>query len=428
MLPLNQIEFQFLISQFNDALKDYQLQEIRPWSNGFAIQLYRHQKIFWLVFDLNNNSPQLLLFENEIPLKKSPPKPVTLFLNSHAKNLYLDSAVLLENQGRVANLIFANAMKSCKIELIFIPRQVNVVIYFEEKKISWNRPKELKEFIQNQDLQQLPQRSLEQIHLQWIASQNSQQSKNKKDPTYSWIQQKKKSFEKKQKALQQIEQSLIESNDSLHRLAGEWIKTQGHLNVPFEYQKYINIHESLAWNINNCFAEAKKLESKLEGQYHRIQTLKNELDELANLLNKPTNEIVKLIPKQNNTSIKSAAENLRTRKLKLEFGGFALIGKSAADNIELLRKSKSWHLWLHLKDYPGAHAIILKEKNQSVPHTDMIKVAHWLTAESISSKSLLPGQKLEIIWTECRFVKPIKGDKLGRVTYQSEHHFWVVAD
>ncbi|MNT80503.1 hypothetical protein D3C72_2199710 [compost metagenome] len=104
----------------------------------------------------------------------------------------------------------------------------------------------------------------------------------------------------------------------------------------------------------------------------------------------------------------------------MESGAIAYCGKSAADNLALLRQAKAWDFWLHLKDFPGAHAIVHRKRDQLIPDNELLQVSEWLAHESLSEKSLYPGQKLAVVVVETRFVRPIKGDKLGRVTYHSE--------
>ena len=87
--------------------------------------------------------------------------------------------------------------------------------------------------------------------------------------------------------------------------------------------------------------------------------------------------------------------------------------------MDLLRRSKPHDLWLHLKDYPSAHAIIHKQKDQKIADTDIMKVAGWLVKEGFSEKKSKPSGKFAVVIVECRHVKPLKGDKLGRVTYHN---------
>ena len=47
--------------------------------------------------------------------------------------------------------------------------------------------------------------------------------------------------------------------------------------------------------------------------------------------------------------------------------------------------------------------------------TDLRLVSEWLVKENFKDK--LSGTKYAVVYVECRHVRPIKGDKLGRVTY-----------
>lgn len=95
------------------------------------------------------------------------------------------------------------------------------------------------------------------------------------------------------------------------------------------------------------------------------------------------------------------------------------MGKSAQDNVDLLRKSRAWDIWLHLKDYPSAYAILHRQKGQAVSDQTVLVAAKWLIKEGIGAKKNLSGSKLSVVFVETRHVRPMKGDKLGRVTYHN---------
>jgi len=103
-------------------------------------------------------------------------------------------------------------------------------------------------------------------------------------------------------------------------------------------------------------------------------------------------------------------------------GGLRLyVGKSGADNIKLLREARPWYFWLHIRDEPGAHAILHRNKNQNVTDAQLHLAAHHLIHKTYGEKSAQHrGQKIPVLVTECRFVRPIKGDRLGRVTFSDE--------
>ena len=108
------------------------------------------------------------------------------------------------------------------------------------------------------------------------------------------------------------------------------------------------------------------------------------------------------------------------RKLVLDeaIGLNCWMGKSAADNLRLLRQSKSWDLWIHLKDFPSAYAIIQKNKDQKISDEMLRQSAQWLVKEGSKNKDV-DGLKTTVVIVECRHVRPIKGDKIGRVTYHN---------
>ena len=107
----------------------------------------------------------------------------------------------------------------------------------------------------------------------------------------------------------------------------------------------------------------------------------------------------------------------KARKIILSEGVEAVCGRSAKDNLAILRQARAWDLWLHLKDYPGAHGIIFRNKNKNVTSEQFQQVAEWVIRESSAAKGFRWGAKYEVIVAECRYVKPIKGDKIGRVTF-----------
>lgn len=118
------------------------------------------------------------------------------------------------------------------------------------------------------------------------------------------------------------------------------------------------------------------------------------------------------------TASRSVSGRLRKKYIP-ELEITAYMGKSAADNMELLRRSKPHDLWLHLKDYPSSHAIIHLNKNQKIPESAVLSIGQWLLKEGVQEKYVRGGGKFSVMIVECRHVKPIKGDKLGRVTYHN---------
>ena len=97
-------------------------------------------------------------------------------------------------------------------------------------------------------------------------------------------------------------------------------------------------------------------------------------------------------------------------------------GKSARDNLALLRRAHAWDLWLHIKDQPSAHAVLSRAKGAKIPEEILRKkcsVANshvaWFpnfARTSVKNSKFFPPN----VGT----VSPIRGDRLGRVTYRNE--------
>lgn len=406
-------ELEHFVSFYAPLLQGSQLQDIVTNDRGLALG-FQGDRRYWFVIDLVPQTPMVMVFEEFCPVRKgAKPKPVGLFLNSNAKNLYFSSLEIVAEMGRVLRLVLKNSLTTCELEIRLIPKQCNLIVKFEKKQISWERPFELGP---SPVPEKMPEpRDLEALKEMWLAQQKGSQ-KSQLDPKAQWEKQKNKDLEKKRKALGEIEKQILSPVGDEWSQAGQWLKASGTLEgIPEEMQRYLNFEESLSWNIENAFSKSKQQIAKKAGARERFDALTLEIQKLEK-----TQFSAKSAAKPLLTDLMKKAE-ARGRKMTLESGVLAYCGKSAADNLALLRQAKAWDYWLHLKDYPGAHAIIHRQRDQQVGDGDIQKVAEWVARESLaSSRSLDTGQKVNVVIVECRFVRPIKGDKLGRVTFHSE--------
>jgi predicted ribosome quality control (RQC) complex YloA/Tae2 family protein len=424
MKAMSVLELKTLVTAVDAELIGAQLQEIVSNDRGLALG-FRGQGAYWMILDMNPGTPFCLVFPGDNPLKKGPkPKPVTLFLNSHAKNLYLRKIELLEPYGRVVRMELANTEKTVQLDLILIPKHANLLVQSEGKSIAWEKPRELKA---QTEVGELPvPRALEEIHREWLANLTGG-IRPAIDPKVQWEKKRNKDLEKKRKALLEIEKTLEENISKTLFHIGEALKILQPADfrkekITAEWWPYLDFHQNLFVNIQTVFEKAKQAAAKVEGTEHRKQILLVEISTLE----KTTFE-----SGANRESSRTRIDDLmqktdaRGRKLNLESGAIVYCGKSGADNLALLRKAKAWDYWLHLKDYPGAHAIIHRTRDQEISGEEIQKAALWVLKESVSSKVLVAGQKYAVVMVECRFVRPIKGDKLGRVTYHSEKQFLI---
>ena len=115
------------------------------------------------------------------------------------------------------------------------------------------------------------------------------------------------------------------------------------------------------------------------------------------------------------------AADARGRKFQLADDLIVYLGKNAAENLAILRKAQPFDFWVHLRDRPGAHAILRRSRGRNVTDAEFIKAGAYVAEQSLKRRaSELKGESFDLLIVECRFVRPIKGDKLGRVNYTND--------
>lgn len=399
-------ELQTFVRQEASKLLGGQLQEILTNDGGLALGFWR-QGLQWLVVDLAPNAPLALVFEDAPPFTKAKPKPVSLFLASHGRNKILREVILREEFGRVIVLRLSNQDGECDIEIRLIPKQGNVLVSAGGKNVSWDKPKDLEAVATPEGLP--APRGMDEIRAEWLARRRGGAEKTAADPEEQWRKKRDRDLEKKRKALAEIDAQLARDDAADWYRRGEELKAGG--------GEPIDSAQSRAWNMEQAFAKAKQLVAKREGTERRRGILKSEIEALEKAVFRavpgtaaPAFDLMK----------KAEAKG---RRLGLDGGLSAVMGKSAADNLALLRKARAWDYWMHLRDYPGAHAILSRQRDQKIGDKELRQVARWLAKEALGSKIAASGGRLAVVMAECRHVRPIKGDKLGRVTYHHERHF-----
>ncbi len=420
MKNLNFVELNSYAFWSEQMLLGAQLQDV--WTNDryLVLEFYKYRNI-WLVCDLEATSPQFILLQKEAPPIHKRPKPIGLFIASHARGLRVEFLKTRPEWGRVVVLQVSSRERSCLIEMQLVPTSVNVIVTAQDltskakpKKISWEKIKDLplvphptEEMLAGHEEVWLA-REDEWWQLQKAAIQALPQAqKNKTD--FSKILNKKKN------ALEALTKSLESFDQQKWSALGEALKTPG--PMPPDLAQLLDTKLSRSENMEHAFKKAKDSERKRSGTLERIEKLKQEIESLSRPGAEFQHEKKQGIKSSGTKSLIKA--EARGRKLQLTDGLEAVCGRSGKDNLAILRQARSWDLWLHLKDYPGAHAIVFREKNKVVSSVDLEKVCEWLIRESPAAKGFAWGAKYEVVVAETRFVRPIKGDSLGRVTYQN---------
>jgi len=92
-----------------------------------------------------------------------------------------------------------------------------------------------------------------------------------------------------------------------------------------------------------------------------------------------------------------------------------LVGRTARDNDQLTFKiARPNDLWLHAADYGGSHVLVRNSSRKPLPHRTLIEAAQLAAWFSQARKD----PKVDVHYTERKFVNKIKGGKPGLVRLQ----------
>ena len=183
-------------------------------------------------------------------------------------------------------------------------------------------------------------------------------------------------------------------------------------NLNFYYNKYnkgkrtISALNSRFLDIQNeikYFEEIKMFIEK-ENDFIGIEEIENELN-LTNNGHKSKNKIKLNKPKKRDL-------------LSFDYKGFQIfVGRNNKENEEIsFSKGQPNDIWLHIKDIPGSHVLILRN-NQELPNDVLLHAAN-LACEYSKAKR---GDKVTVDYCERKFVKKIKNSKPGNVIYTNFH-------
>lgn len=423
-----------------EQIQGAQLQGLSSSETLLCFDFYKYRE-FKLVFDLQPSAPKMILLTERWSIKGAQPKPVAVFLNSHAKNLRLHSMKVDEQQGRVVLMELSGGDKVCFLTAVLIPRTPNFFAETEGKKISWNKPRELATS-QSQPSAGKP-RDWSVYEQEWLSVQLA----GKKDKTLTVdnrLEKMTRDLSKKRKALEGVAQQLEQQSDhvvAMWQQLGEHLKYQS--QPPPELASYFNPKLSVAQNREEAFHQAKEIKRKRQGTMERQELIRKEILDLeakmarfesqaSEAVSETTQDefpkkrtvVDEGIPKPSLATAVLRKAEARGKTYRFSDNVEAVIGKSGVDNLKILRQARAWDLWVHLRDYPGAYAIVFHEKNRPVPQATLIEISQQLIAASVKNHQ---GVKFDIVMAECRYVKPVKGAKAGLVTYNNERVFTVAS-
>lgn len=398
-----------------------QLQECLLTDNDFALGFYHRSEIFWLWFDLKPQAPMVVRRFGQMNIKKKVVRPLVLFLRSRFLGRRLAEVRIGAPGERI--LVFAfhrakdeeNPSAPCEIEIRLIPHCANVIARDGKSSVSERKPQDLP--APQMPSQYLDQpRSWEELEAQWLSAQ--QAPAKREGPALGALRPERewqKAIEKKRKIIERLNEELENKTKTPYAELGEWLKANATLEVPPEFRELIDPGQNLSWNIEESFRKAKENVRKAEGTRARLEAVTRELETLEK---SGPQGLKTAAPKAPSLLEKSEA---RGRRLEVAQDLEAYIGKSAADNLALLRRAQPFDYWLHLRERPGAHAILRRSRGRAVSDAEFAKVGAWVAEQSTKKRAAdLKGERFDLLIVECRYVRPIKGDKLGRVHYTND--------
>jgi predicted ribosome quality control (RQC) complex YloA/Tae2 family protein len=193
--------------------------------------------------------------------------------------------------------------------------------------------------------------------------------------------------------------------------------TRHELTIPLDRTK------SSQENANDLFSRARRMKRGLEEITIRRKKLEKELKEIRQAMEAlndrndtgPARELIEVTKSHTMQKGKVLHVPYRGPGRRHTVDGFTiLVGKSSTDNEKVTFKAAGPNdLWLHARDYQGAHVVILVEKRQ-VPDKVLYTAAALAAKGSGAKNDTAP----EIMVTERKWVRKLKGGKPGKVTVE----------
>lgn len=389
---------------------------------------YHPKKVLFLEFyknathsfflDLRQPNFFLGLCQNKaFPKKPRKDLPLVLFLKSNFDGRALKSIKVCGEFGRVLRMYFD---EKDYLEFRLYPKDLNVLAVANGKQLFLKKPKELEKIVDNYTPEVFRDLNVAS-ELWWVEFFSLGKASVKKMEEETDEKKIAKLLKKKTKELGILREHMEKADSEAWRTLGNSIFAEQLAKEPKSLAKEFSKLPELSWVKQGeyCFSEARKVEARLEGMRERLTHLLGEISQLkgGDLPDNQKSYSVAAKDLQKTTGAKTKSKNI-AGDLRIH------IGKSAKENLLLLRKAKAWYLWMHLKDVPGSHLIVEKSKNRELSEKEVRLAA----LELMKANKIEAGEKAVVQYSECRYIRPIKGDKLGRVTVSQERTILVQSD
>lgn len=382
------------------SLKGARLQKILySGKHSFAMEFYHGGKLHHWIVDLKPARPLAFLGGGRAPFKNvKRPVPLQLFLRAHFVGKHLLEVQRQRDLGRVIQLRFVDG-GIWQIHLY--PHGQNFFAQSGDKSMWLHKPKETQPGVFRSER---PPRSPEEIIASWWSEKTPgplrEPQKDEAAAQKEWVRRRKRLIENLTSELESLELGVWQA-------AGEALKLGETLSLPEKVQRALKDLPSRSAQMEFCFSREKKLKNKKVQLAERLGTLQEELK----------NPPAKTEPLPEPQKPKGV-EKLRFKTY--HHGPWTLwVGKSGSDNLSLLRTAKPWYLWLHVRDQAGAHGIVRRNRSEQLPARELRAMAEQFLKLSLppGMQKRQRGSRVELIVAEVRHVRPIKGDRHGRVHY-----------
>lgn len=178
-------------------------------------------------------------------------------------------------------------------------------------------------------------------------------------------------------------------------------------------------------NLNNYYNRYNKGKRTLVALEARYQDILNEIryfEEVKLFVEKET-DFVGIDEVENELKISNPRKNkIKLNKMKkrdllsFEHNGFKIfVGRNHKENEEIsFSKGHPTDIWMHVRDIPGSHVLIIRDNNPI--DEDTLMYAARIAGEYSKANK---GDKITVDYCERKFVKKIKNAKPGNVIYNN---------
>lgn len=364
----------------------------------------------WVHFDLQASRPWMVSTTFPIPKQKSKPTPVQNFLGAHFVGLELLRVQIAQKPNRTLRFIFGPNSETSPtfIEWHAYPHRQKLVLVAGEKVIvaPARAPRE-KEALAFVDLDPPEERGW--THNDSTASYLLGPIKKKDSP--GKINQSPQ-LAKAKKTLEKLDAA----RDDFFNSTSEKIKK---IESEIDQIKLSLTPKETGGGrkLNELYGQIKKLK---RSQFE-FQERKNRIRAQVEILEK-TPDLGLATETQNDIrSGPAEAATFKGVRISLDQSWQLWVGRNAAQNDELLKLARPFDIWIHLRDYPGAHGILRGPKNKEPSPAQMAFACRVVAQLSQGSKKKFqPGEHLDFILAPKKFVRKPKGAPPGQVLVERE--------